>query len=400
MAAQGAHAIGDLTLAGALDDFTNKAAHAIAGCMVGAARADSASGCAAGALGAAIGELAAEGYGRRDDTVQFAALMSGLAVAVTGGDASQINLASQAGSNAAANNYLSHSPFANVRGIVATENARLAARCGADCTQADFDRIDAQMQQLDRAAQLVELSRHSGLTTEQALRLGENIASLLPVYGTPIALYQALTGESLTGQNLTTVERFFNGVAAAVPLGSAAYRLINGAMADLRLAASFGGFGADGKALMDFGQLSSHQKGIVGELLGANTVQNVLPGATRLGRMGEVGSNGIDDLYKVTSANADYVIVEYKFGTSTLGKTADGLQMSDGWVLGSNRLIQAAGSEAEAALIRKAFESGRVEKRVVHTDPAGGTSVWLVDAAGKVVKADSNLRSMLLGAKK
>ncbi|VTU37584.1 hypothetical protein H6CHR_05004 [Variovorax sp. PBL-H6] len=65
---------------------------------------------------------------------------------------------------------------------------------------------------------------------------------------------------------------------------------------------------------MDFSQLSSHQKGVVGELLGANTVQNVLPGATRLGRMGEVGSQGIDDLYKVTSAKADYVIVEYKFG--------------------------------------------------------------------------------------
>ncbi|VTU18932.1 Filamentous hemagglutinin [Variovorax sp. PBS-H4] len=130
VAAQGAHAIGDLTLAGALDDFTNKAAHAIAGCMVGAARADSASGCAAGALGAAIGELAAEGYGRRDDTVQFAALMSGLAVAVTGGDASQINLASQAGSNAAANNYLAHNP-ANTRQSELRAFSEQLARCQA-----------------------------------------------------------------------------------------------------------------------------------------------------------------------------------------------------------------------------------------------------------------------------
>jgi filamentous hemagglutinin len=108
VAAQGANAIGDLTLDGALDGFANTVAHAIAGCMVGAARADSASGCGAGALGAAIGELAAEAYGRRDDTVQFAALVSGLAVAVTGGDASQINIGSQAGGNAAANNYLNH----------------------------------------------------------------------------------------------------------------------------------------------------------------------------------------------------------------------------------------------------------------------------------------------------
>lgn len=108
VAAQAANAIGNLTADKTLNDFTNKVAHAIAGCVVGAARADSASGCAAGALGAAIGELAAEAYGRRSDTVQFAAMVAGLAVAITGGDASQINLGSQAGGNAAANNFLNH----------------------------------------------------------------------------------------------------------------------------------------------------------------------------------------------------------------------------------------------------------------------------------------------------
>jgi hypothetical protein len=126
VAAQGANAIGDLTADGALDDFTNKVAHAIAGCVVGVARADSASGCGAGALGAAIGELAAEAYGRRDDTVQFAALVSGLAVAVTGGDASQINIGSQAGGNAAANNYLNHPDAVRTR--------QLAETCKTQCT--------------------------------------------------------------------------------------------------------------------------------------------------------------------------------------------------------------------------------------------------------------------------
>ncbi|WP_454909647.1 hemagglutinin repeat-containing protein [Variovorax gossypii] len=109
VAAQAANAIGDLTKKdGVLNDFTNKVAHAIAGCMVGAVRADNAAGCGAGALGAAIGELAAEAYGRQTDTVQFAAMISGLAVAIAGGDASQINLGSQAGGNAAANNFLNH----------------------------------------------------------------------------------------------------------------------------------------------------------------------------------------------------------------------------------------------------------------------------------------------------
>jgi filamentous hemagglutinin len=102
VAAQGANAIGDANL----DSFTNKVAHAIAGCAVGAARTDGS--CAAGALGAAIGEMAAETYGRQADTVQLAAMVSGIAAAIAGGDAAQINLASQAGGNAAANNYLNH----------------------------------------------------------------------------------------------------------------------------------------------------------------------------------------------------------------------------------------------------------------------------------------------------
>jgi filamentous hemagglutinin len=108
IAAQAANEIGDWTKKETLNDFTNKVAHAIAGCMVGAVRADNAGGCGAGALGAAIGEFAAEAYGRQVDTVQFASMMSAIAVAITGGDAAQINLGAQAGSNAAANNYLNH----------------------------------------------------------------------------------------------------------------------------------------------------------------------------------------------------------------------------------------------------------------------------------------------------
>ena len=119
-----------------------------------------------------------------------------------------------------------------------------------------------------------------------------------------------------------------------------------------------------------------------------------------MGRLGEVGSQGIDDLYKVTTANADYVIVEYKFGTSSLNKTADGLQMSDGWVAGSERIVKATGNPAEALKVYDAISAGRVEKWVVHTDPAGGTSIWIVDAAGKYIKAGSDVVSKVLGVKK
>jgi filamentous hemagglutinin family protein len=102
IAAQTANEIGDL------DGFMNKLAHAIAGCAVGAASAGNGGGCASGAIGAVIGELTAEAMGRREDTVAVAALMAGLAAAVAGGDASQVNLAAGAGGNAAANNYLNH----------------------------------------------------------------------------------------------------------------------------------------------------------------------------------------------------------------------------------------------------------------------------------------------------
>ena len=109
MAAQSANAIGDITAGdGTLDKFANKVAHAIAGCAVGAARTDTSGGCGAGAIGAAIGEMAAEAYGKKSDTTQFAAMVAGIAAATTGASAEEVNLAGQAGANAAANNYLNH----------------------------------------------------------------------------------------------------------------------------------------------------------------------------------------------------------------------------------------------------------------------------------------------------
>ncbi len=135
VAAQGAYAIGDLKL----DEFTNKIAHAIAGCAVGAAQTDGS--CAAGALGAAIGEMAAEAYGRQADTEQFAAMLSGIAGAIAGLDATQINLASQAGANAAVNNYLAHpekirDSDVQARILATGEGCKGAASCSGVAAQA------------------------------------------------------------------------------------------------------------------------------------------------------------------------------------------------------------------------------------------------------------------------
>ncbi|OUM03384.1 hypothetical protein A8M77_06965 [Variovorax sp. JS1663] len=108
VAAQTAFAIGSARL----DDFTNKVAHAVAGCAVGAARASD--GCAAGAIGAVIGEISGEAFGFDENgnpkpaATQFAAMLGGIGAAIAGLDVDQINLASGAAANAAANNALKH----------------------------------------------------------------------------------------------------------------------------------------------------------------------------------------------------------------------------------------------------------------------------------------------------
>lgn len=35
----------------------------------------------------------------------------------------------------------------------------------------------------------------------------------------------------------------------------------------------------------------------------------------------------------------DYVVVEYKFNTAKQGMTNDGLQASQGWIMGGDRLV-------------------------------------------------------------
>jgi filamentous hemagglutinin len=90
--AQGANAIGDAASQGKINEFGRAVAHAVVGCLAGAAKAQSGDGCSAGAVGAVVGELAAQFYNDgtgtpKTDTTQFAALMSGVAGALVGGDA-------------------------------------------------------------------------------------------------------------------------------------------------------------------------------------------------------------------------------------------------------------------------------------------------------------------------
>ena len=152
-AAMSANWIGDQKF----DNFNNKLAHAIAGCAVGAIKAND---CGSGALGAAVGEMSAEWYGGnrtngsldlpgfQTDTVNFARMMAGIAVAITGGDANAINLAASTGGNAAENNYLLHKQELQWKQDLA--DCKGCSKQKIDEINASYAKLDKQQ---DKAAQ-------------------------------------------------------------------------------------------------------------------------------------------------------------------------------------------------------------------------------------------------------
>ncbi len=170
------------------------------------------------------------------------------------------------------------------------------------------------------------------------------------------------------------------------------------------LTANGGLFSLDGKPLMDFSKLSNMQKGMLGELLGGQAFMSMVPDGVKLARAAAVGQSGIDDIFKVSRPGVDYVIIEYKFGTSTLKKTADGLQMSDTWLNGSttetNRILEAVGNNQQVfTSIRQSIDGGRVEKWLIHTDPYGNVTFGVLDKDGKLIPKPQ-LTSQILGRAK
>ncbi len=120
-----------------------------------------------------------------------------------------------AGLNETSNNYITHSPFKSVRDMAIQENVRLTQQCGADCTEADFQRIDNQVATLEELGDLAAIGQVSRLTPTQAQELTQFILELLPVYGSIESLTQVITGKStLTGEE---VNRFW-AVMGVVPL--------------------------------------------------------------------------------------------------------------------------------------------------------------------------------------
>lgn len=222
-----------------------------------------------------------------------------------------------------------------------------------------------------------------------AIALNDDIAAKLnAIYGTDVSGAQ----KALLAIRITTALTGAAGTAKATgktakALGKKFDDVLDQKALDALLKS--GGVYANGEALLDLKQLTTAQKGVMGELFGPETVKQIIPDGQKLARAPMIGETGIDDLYKVSRPDVDFVKVEYKFvgtdsktGAQVLGKTNDGLQGSDGWFLGGDRLSKAVGTD-QARDVRAAIQTGRTETWVVTTRPDGSTELQVLDGLGK-----------------
>ncbi|WP_454725798.1 MULTISPECIES: hypothetical protein [Cupriavidus] len=71
----------------------------------------------------------------------------------------------------------------------------------------------------------------NNLTPEQTLKLADTLSNLLPYYGSAAMLYPVVTGQTLSGQELGTADRWLSGILGAIPAGAAAYGKISESVA-------------------------------------------------------------------------------------------------------------------------------------------------------------------------
>ena len=147
--ASGANAIGDATKNADIDTFTQKVAHAVLGCVGGATSTGHSGACSPGAVGAVVGEMAADYYMNSNEdpklsleqnkanALAFAKVMSAASGIVAGGggeDVAAVNVAGMTGANAAENNYLLHNKLKDEEGeLRRLKKQKASAQCDAAC---------------------------------------------------------------------------------------------------------------------------------------------------------------------------------------------------------------------------------------------------------------------------
>jgi len=154
---------------------------------------------------------------------------------------------------------------------------------------------------------------------------------------------------------------------------------------------------------LDIESATTKQKGNYGEytsdinLVGNKSLQDAGYNLQSIGKDAPTSPDdtivkGIDGLYSNSNANSniEYVIDEAKFGSSKLGTTKDGLQMSDDWLTGTqtgnNRILSAVdGNKVLAGKIQDALENGQVEKVLSKVDATGKVTTYRLDSSGKII---------------
>ena len=64
---------------------------------------------------------------------------------------------------------------------------------------------------------------------------------------------------------------------------------------------------------------------------------------------------GVDGVYYNPNGHPPYIIAEAKYGTARLTNTRDGLQMSDTWINGSDRLVHAVGKDVADDILLEGY---------------------------------------------
>lgn len=88
------------------------------------------------------------------------------------------------------------------------------------------------------------------------------------------------------------------------------------------------------------------------------------------------GHQGIDGVYYKKDGHPQYIIAEAKYGSSRLGNTADGKQMSNNWII--NRLDNALGDNtalSQAIKDEMILNPDNVGTNLYHISPGGAVDV-------------------------
>ena len=223
---------------------------------------------------------------------------------------------------------------------------------------------------------------------KNAFKAGEALIGGIKVVGASEAVIDMtkISGIALEGVGSAALS-----IAGALEAGAGIYNMSGG---------SGGRIGFDD---LDLDNASNKQKGNYGEhkaddnLINNQSLKDAGYDLKSVGREAPQNPNdkivkGIDGLYENMNpdSNIKYVIDEAKFGSSKLGNTKDGMQMSNDWLTGKNtnksRILKAVDNDRElAGSIAKALKNNQIERVLSKVDSTGKVRTYRLDENGKII---------------